>query len=243
MRPDPAETGPGPRDEKDTEMNAIPYEGDDWDRYADDDDLDDTLPPRPRRQLLTRWTAILLIVIFCAAGFYAGVRVEKGQLANSASASPLGALASRFGSGTGGGSSSRRFGSGTGGAASFFSRLSGAGGAAGGLAGALGAAGGASVGTVSSVSGKTIYVTETGGNTVKVKLTGATTVTKNESVKASAIHPGDSVVVSGASSSGTVTATSVSDTGSRTTTSGSSGSGAASSGASAVNSLFGGGGG
>ena len=56
------------------------------DRYADGvEDADDEgrMPRRPRRQLLTPWSALLLAAMTCAVGFYVGVRVEKGHIASS----------------------------------------------------------------------------------------------------------------------------------------------------------------
>ncbi|MGI8714810.1 MAG: hypothetical protein ACR2NR_16835, partial [Solirubrobacteraceae bacterium] len=49
----------------------------------DDESLDDRPSRRPRRRLLNRRSAALAAVVTCAGGFYAGVRVEKGQLAST----------------------------------------------------------------------------------------------------------------------------------------------------------------
>jgi hypothetical protein len=235
-------------------MNAIPYDRpeEDWDSYEDEQDA--ALPGRPRRKVLTWWSAGLFALILCAVGFYAGVRIEKNQLASSSSATGLSAFT---GAGTGSGA---RTGAGSGaagragtgssaGTGSGTSARSGAGsGGAGfrGLFGGAGAAGGnATLGTVSNMSGDSLYVTDTSGNTVKVTLSSATKVTKNVAVGKDAVRPGDLVVVAGAKGSdGTVSATTVNDTGASPAaaasgTSGSSSSGT--SGSSAVNSLFGGG--
>jgi hypothetical protein len=104
---------------------------------------------------------------------------------------------------------------------------------------------------VSSVKGKTIYVTDTSGNTVKVKVTPSTTITKNQTVSRHAIRPGDTIIVTGGSGSGgATTAATITDSGNRGGSgssagggSGSSGSGSSGSGAgggsnSAVGSLF-----
>lgn len=192
-----------------------------WGRY--DEELEQ-LPPRPRHRFLTPWTALLFAVVVGAAAFYAGVRVEKGQLAGS-SATGVGALASRFAalrSSAGAG----RFGSGGGG----------------GFGALFGRGGGATVGTVSSIDGKTLYVTTTSGNTVKVTLSSATTITKNEPAGRSRIFPGDSVVVAGVSEAGgTLSATTVTDSGARSAA-GASGTGSgAGSARSAISSLFSGG--
>ena len=66
---------------------TLPMERSDdaWDAH-DDGQEDETLPRRPRRQFFNRGTASLAALITCAAGFYAGIRIEKGQLASSSSA-------------------------------------------------------------------------------------------------------------------------------------------------------------
>jgi hypothetical protein len=191
-----------------------------------DGGFDETLPVRPRRPFLTRWSAGLMALMLGAVGFYVGVRVEKGKI--PAASGGASALARAF-SGAAGGASGR------GGASSFASRF----------AGALGGANSnATVGSISSIDGKTLYVTETSGNVVKVKLSGQTTITKSESVSKSKVYPGDAVVITGTKGSGgTVTATSITDSGA-SSTGGSTGSGSTSSGptsgASAISSLFGG---
>ena len=128
----------------------------------------------------------------------------------------------------------------------FSSRPSGfPGGAAGFPGGAPG--GNASIGTISSVNGGTIYLSDASGNTVKVTLSSATKITKSLSVSKRSLHPGDSIVVRGLKNNkGTVSATSISDSGTSntSTTSGSASSSAGTAGgSSAVNSLFGSGGG
>jgi len=192
-------------------MSALPYETEQegWDGPEEDQV---TFPSRPRRQFLTRGSMALLAIVLCAAGFYAGVRVEKGQLANSPStttsaAGARGGFAARFG-GAGAGAGA---GTGTGSSSSASGR-----GGAGGFAAA--ASGNASFGTVSAIDGKTLYLTQVAtGNVIKVNLSGATKITKNVSVGRSAIRPGDTVVVQGLKeSNGTITATSVSDTGAST---------------------------
>jgi preprotein translocase subunit SecG len=174
------------------------------------------LPQRPRRKLVTPATVALALVLFAACGFIGGVLVQKGQASGTPTAGG-GAVASRFGAAASGAS-------GASGTAGFASRF----------AGLFGGAGGGASGTVSSISGSTLYVTETSGNTVAVVTTPESKITKSESVKNSAIHPGDSIVVEGITgSSGTITASSVTDSGN----SGTSSSSATSS--SGVSSLFG----
>jgi hypothetical protein len=207
-------------------MSAIPYEPreEEWDREEQDTPA---LPRRPRRQLFNRRSATLIALIVGVIGFYAGVRVEKGQLSNSSSTGL--SLPSSLSSLTRGGASSR--GATTGSASR------------GGLPGlgAFGAGGGTSIGTVSSVNGNTIYISDSSGNTVKVKLSSATKITKSLAVRKKAVHPGDSVVIQGAkNSNGTLSATSISDSGASTSGSSSSGTSSSStSSGSGVSSLFG----
>jgi Domain of unknown function (DUF5666) len=230
-------------------MNAITpeHEWPDYDeRYA--------LPGRPRRQLFTRASALLIAVLLGAVGFYAGVRVEKGQLSNSSSGASGRAAALLAGTGAGAGAAGSGAGAAAGGARTGGARAGfGGAGAGGGLARLLGAgaAGGAagSFGTVSSISGHTLYLTDPSGNTIKVTLSSATKVTKSVGVSAHAVRPGDGVVIQGLrNSDGTMQATTVSDTGARAAAQGGggagsgSGSGGSGSASSAVGSLFGSGG-
>jgi Domain of unknown function (DUF5666) len=191
-------------------MSAVPYDSheQDWDRTEQQPSMS---PGRPRRRFFNRRSAALAAVITCAAGFYAGIQVEKGQLSSTASAATTGA-------GTTGATAG-----GAGAAGGFAARFGGGGPGGGG--------GNASLGTISSVNGNTIYLTDTTGNTVKVTLSSSTKLTKSLGVKKSALHPGDSVVIQGVKNSGgTLVATSVSDSGTRTTGGGSSSSSTASGG-------------
>ena len=165
---------------------------------------------RPRRrQFFNRKSAALAAAITCAAGFYAGISVEKGQLASTASAAASPRTATGGPAAAGAGGFAGRFGAG----------------------GAAGAGGNASIGTVSSVHGKTIYLTDTTGNTVKVTLSSATKITKSQSVSKASVRPGDAVVIQGLKgSNGKITATSVSDSGASANRGGSSATGSAASG-------------
>jgi hypothetical protein len=192
-------------------MSAVPH-------------TDQALPRRPRRRLVTGPTMIVLALVTCAIGLYAGIRIEKSHATASASAgggfARLAAGRTSARSGATAPSFAGRTGSFTPGAG----------------------AGGGTTGTVSSVNGRTLVLSETGGNTVKVKLTSSTTITKTQSVGHNAVHPGDTISVTGSTSQGALTAASVTDSGdSSTSTTGSSGS-AASTGSSGggVSSLFGG---
>lgn len=198
-------------------MSAIPYEDheQDWEQPEQEPAM---TPARPRRRFFNRKSAALAALLTCAAGFYAGISVEKGQLASTAAAATTSAP------GTAAGTTATGAGAGGG----FAGRFGGAG-----AGGAGGAGGNASLGTISSVNGSTIYLTDTTGNTVKVTLSPSTKLTKSLGVSKGALHPGDSVVIQGVkSSSGTVVATSVSDSGARPggggSTSGSSASGSTS---------------
>lgn len=80
----------------------------------------------------------------------------------------------------------------------------------GGFAGAQAPQADATTGEVSSVDGSTFYVQDAGGNTIRVRAGEQAKVSRNAVTDAEAIHPGDTVVVTGrAASSGTVVATSV----------------------------------
>jgi hypothetical protein len=184
-------------------MSAVPYESHErgWDRSDQEPSF---APRRPRRRFFNRRSAALAALITCAAGFYAGIRVEKSQL----------------GSTTAAGTSSAQRPGGTGAGAGGQGGFPGA--------GRFGGGGNASFGTVSSVNGNTIYLTDPTGNTVKVTLSSTTKLTKSLGVSRTALHPGDSVVIQGVkNSSGTLVATSVSDSGANTTGSGSSSRGTA----------------
>jgi hypothetical protein len=193
-------------------MSAVSYDSHehDWDTTEQEPSM---TPGRPRRQFFNRRSAALAAVITCAAGFYAGIRVEKGQFSSTTSTATA--------SGAAAGARTGAVAGGAGAAGGFAARFGGAG----------GGGGNASLGTISSVNGKTIYLTGTTGNTVKVTLSPATKLTKSLGVSKSALHPGDSVVIQGVkNSSGTLVATSVSDSGARTTGTGSSSNSTASGG-------------
>jgi hypothetical protein len=219
-------------------MSAIPYEDDHeetWDG-AQEDTL--TLPGRRRRQYFNRRSAALIAVITCAAGFYAGIRVEKSQVTSS-SATTAGFTPPSL-TGAAGRSGSRGS---TGSAASRSASTGGFPGAAGGFPGGALAGANASIGTIASVDGKTIYVTTTSGNTVKVTLSSATKISKSLTVAKNSLRPGDSVVIRGLNgSSGKISATSISDSGAsnnRSSGAGAGGGTGATGGSAPVNSLFG----
>ena len=63
---------------------------------------------------------------------------------------------------------------------------------------AAGGAGGGTAGTVTLIKGSSLYVTDATGNTVLVHTTPASRVSKTVNGTVRAIHPGDSVTVTGA---------------------------------------------
>ena len=155
-----------------------------------DDWLDDTeeLPRRPRRRLLSPVPLAMLGILLILCGFIGGVLVEKGQTSSSSSTGAGAGLASRFAALRGGGT--------------------GATGSSGTSAFAPGA--GATAGSVSFLSGSTLYVTTSEGNTVKVNTSAGTTVTKTVKAEVKGIHPGETVTVTGPTgASGAVTAESI----------------------------------
>ena len=163
------------------EMNASPpqqFAAEPYDDY--DDGFDDALPVRPRASYLTPLTALLMALILGGVGFYVGIRVEKSQ-SSSSCRRVLGTCAGlrRGAGGLAGGSSKPAARAGPAPAASRrVSRRPGS------------AAPGGTVGSVSSVSGNTLYVKETSGNTVKVKLSSATKISKSETVSRKKVYPG-----------------------------------------------------
>jgi hypothetical protein len=206
-------------------------------RWLEDDEQ---LPPRPRRRLLTPLPLALAAVLLIACGFIGGVLVEKGQNETS-SATPSGG-ASAFAS---------RLRSLAGAAGSGSSSSAGAGAGAGG-AGAGGGFARPTAGTVAYISGDTLYVTGTESNTIKVWTSPGTSVTKTVQSSVKAIHPGETVTVTGSTAAdGIVTAESIRvgslggglasllGGGTSSSSSSGSGSGASSSGSSGEPALFG----
>jgi hypothetical protein len=150
------------------------------------------LPRRPRRRLLTPVPLALLGVLIIACGFIAGVLVEKGQTGSSSSSGAGAGLAARFAALRGAGASA----SGTGGASKTGAAAPAGGALAGGPGGTGG--GGATAGQVAYIAGDTLYVTTTEGNTVKVTTSAGSTVTKTVKASVKGIHPGETVLVTGA---------------------------------------------
>lgn len=153
-------------------------------------ELEEALPRRERRKLLTPVGVVAGAIAIAALGFLGGVEAQKSQGASG------GATAGAFPGGAGG-------------------APSGAAGAGGGRQGqgqpdGNGRQANATVGEVASVDGKAIYVDDSSGNTVRVRVADGGTVTRTAKAKLEAIHPGDTVIVQGeTSSNGTVVATSI----------------------------------
>jgi hypothetical protein len=162
-------------------------------------DIDEEEPEqstrRPRRRLLTPIPLALIGVLLIAAGFIAGVLVEKGQSTSGSSSgaassnvsSRLAALRGALGAGAGGAAPGSSSGS------------------------SSGAGGGQPVaGQVAYLSGATLYVTSSEGNTVKVLTSPATSVSKTSKATVKGIHPGETVTVTGTTAAnGTLTAESI----------------------------------
>jgi hypothetical protein len=171
---------------------------DDW---LDDPEEADELPPRPRRRILTPVPLALLAVLLIAGGFIGGVQVQKGEESSTSAGGATAGGASRFAALRRGAPTSTATGSG---------RTATGGSAGGGLPGAGAGGSRPTTGTVAYLAGNTIYVTNSEGNTVKVTTSAATSVTKSVKTKVGAIHPGETVTVTGAASGGTVSAESIS---------------------------------
>jgi hypothetical protein len=177
-------------------------------------DLEEELPRRERRRLVTPVGIGAVAVVIAAAGFFGGVQVQKsrgdtGTGAGAAAGRFAGARAGGLGAGGAGAAGGAQGGAGGG------AQGGAGGGAQGGAPGARGGggqggAGGATVGDVSSVDGKTLYVDDASGNTLRVRLAKGGKVTRTATSTASAIHPGDTVIVQGeTASSGTVVASTI----------------------------------
>lgn len=175
------------------------------------DDLAEELAARPQRSRLPRVTLALGAGVLVAAGFIGGVLVQKHLGGgSSAAAGRAGAFASAFAGARGGGAGAGRggFGGGAGGAGA----TPGVGGFGGGGGAATGSgAGGNSIsGSVTVVSGDTLYITASNGTVYIVKTSGSTSVSISSSGSLSQLKPGQQVTVSGTQGTGgTVDATKI----------------------------------
>lgn len=154
------------------------------------DDEDEAWPDRGPRQGLRMSvpTVALLALLIAAGGIWGGAALQRSEGTSSGSWAAASSLASLF-RGARGATSGSPF-------------------------SATGAAGGATTGTVTEVSGDTLYVTNASGTLVKVTVGPSATVDRNAAASLGSLQVGDTVVVEGTkASSGSVSATSVSATG------------------------------
>jgi hypothetical protein len=210
-----APTGPDPVP-ADGRFDAVPAPGPD--QHWTPEPAPHELPPRPRRRLVAPLPLALLGTLLTACGFIGGVLVEKGQGSGSTGAGALSgggsALAARLaslrgaGAGTGGSGAAGLAGSATAQGISG-AAAPGRGGSGGGFSSPFGG-GSATVGEVAFVEGTTLYVINAEGNTVRVNTSPASNVTRTVTSKVAGIHPGETVVVTGATQkSGAISASSI----------------------------------
>jgi hypothetical protein len=153
----------------------------------DDDGGDDEWPDRgPRKGVrMSVPTVVLLALLVAAGGIWGGAALQRSHGTTSGTAGGASALASLF----------RNRASATGG----------------GFAGS--ALAGATTGTVTEVSGSTLYVTNASGALVKVTVAPSVTVDRNASSTLASLQVGDTVIVQGTkAANGSVTASSVAAT-------------------------------
>ena len=129
-------------------------------------------------------TALLGVVLVATLGIWGGAELQQRHGSTAAAASPFGLSPTGF-----------------------------PGGGRGNFPGNLSGAGNATTGTVTVISGKTLYLTSSSGASVKVKLTGKTTYTRTAKTASTGLKPGDTAIVQGSKNSAGVTvATSVTAT-------------------------------
>jgi hypothetical protein len=144
--------------------------------------MEEELPPRPRRKLVTPATLGLAALAIAGGGFIGGVEVQKGQ---GGSSTPAASQAASFASRGGGGGA--RFGPPGGQQAGDFT-----------------------AGTVANKHGRTLYVKDQSGNTIRIKTSSNAKVTRTASTSANGVHPGDTVIVTGTKhGDGSITASSI----------------------------------
>jgi hypothetical protein len=137
-------------------------------------------------------TVALCGLLIAAGGIWGGAALQRSHGTSSGSSAAASSLASLF---------------------------RGRSGTTGGLFSGGGGLGGATTGTVTEVTGSTLYVTNASGALVKVTVGPSATVARNAKSSLGSLLVGDTVVVQGTKASdGSVTATSVSATASGVTT-------------------------
>jgi len=151
------------------------------------DNLAEELAARPQRAKLPKVTLALSAGILIAAGFVGGVLAQKhyGGTSGGTARAAASSFAAARGTGTGRGGFAG-FGSGT-------------------------TTGGSSItGSITVVSGDTLYITASNGTVYTVKASGTTTVKLSSSGSLSQLKPGQTVTIAGTQSSGgTVNATTI----------------------------------
>jgi hypothetical protein len=159
------------------------------------DHLAEELAARPPRARLPKATLALGAAVLVAGGFIGGVLVQKHLGSSSTGGSGrAAAFASAFAGARGTGGGRGGYGGGTGGF----------GGGGGGLSGS------SISGSVTVVSGDTLYVTAANGTVYTVKTSGSTSVSISSSGSLSQLKPGQQVTISGTQGSGgTVDATTI----------------------------------
>lgn len=160
------------------------------------DNLAEELAARPPRAKLPRATLALSAGILIAAGFVGGVLVQKHLGGTSGSGGGRSAaLASSFASARAGGGTGRGgFGGGFGG----------------GTGGGFGSGGSSISGSITVVSGNTLYVTASNGTVYTITTSGSTSVKVSSTGTLSQLKPGQTVTISGTQGSGgTVNATTI----------------------------------
>jgi hypothetical protein len=129
--------------------------------------------------------ALLGAVLVATLGVWGGAELQQRHDGGAASASSLGASA--FGSRGAGGNGAAGF---FGGRRNGFNGLS---------------SGNLTTGTVTVISGKTLYLTSSSGAIVKVKLTASTTYTRTAKTASTGLKPGDTAIVQGSKNAAGVT--------------------------------------
>jgi hypothetical protein len=155
-----------------------------WDTGGTDDDAE--WPDRgPRKGIRMSVPTVALVgLLIAAGGIWGGAALQRSHGTTSGTSAAASSLASLFRSRTGGTGS-----------------------------GFTGAGGAATSGTVTEVSGSTLYVTSASGALVKVTVGPSVTVDRNAASNLAALQVGDTVVVQGTkAANGSVTASSVSAT-------------------------------
>lgn len=164
------------------------------------DHLAEELAARPPRAKLPKVTLALSGAVLIAAGFIGGALAQK-HLGTAGTSSRAGSFASAFNRGGAGA---------TGAPAGAAGRTGGGFGGGGFGGGGFGGGGNSISGTVTVVSGGTLYVTAANGTVYTVTTTGSTTVKISSSGSLSQLKPGQTVTIAGTpDSSGNVAATAI----------------------------------